>query len=46
MNIVRLISKKRDGEELADFEIGALIDAYVKGDVPTPVRHAICAYPV
>jgi pyrimidine-nucleoside phosphorylase len=33
MNIVRLISKKRDGEELADFEIGALIDAYVKGDV-------------
>lgn len=34
MNIVHLISKKRDGEELADFEIGALIDAYVKGDVP------------
>jgi pyrimidine-nucleoside phosphorylase len=34
MNIVRLISKKRDGEELADFEIGALIDAYAKGVVP------------
>jgi pyrimidine-nucleoside phosphorylase len=34
MNIVHLISKKRDGVELADFEIGALIDAYVKGDVP------------
>ncbi|MEX2093275.1 MAG: thymidine phosphorylase [Pirellulales bacterium] len=34
MNIVHLISKKRDGQELADFEIGALIDAYVKGDVP------------
>jgi pyrimidine-nucleoside phosphorylase len=34
MNIVHLISKKRDGDELADFEIGALIDAYAKGDVP------------
>jgi pyrimidine-nucleoside phosphorylase len=34
LNIVHLISKKRDGHELADFEIGALIDAYVKGDVP------------
>lgn len=34
MNIVHLISKKRDGHELADFEIGALIDGYVKGDVP------------
>src|SRR3990172_5366536 len=34
MNVVHLISKKRDGEELADYEIGALIDAYVKGDVP------------
>ena len=34
MNIVHLISKKRDGAELADFEIGALVDAYVKGDVP------------
>lgn len=34
MNIVHLISKKRDGEELADFEIGALIDAYAKGIVP------------
>jgi pyrimidine-nucleoside phosphorylase len=34
MNIVHLISKKRDGQELADYEIGALIDAYVKGDVP------------
>jgi pyrimidine-nucleoside phosphorylase len=34
MNIVHLISKKRDGQELADFEIGALIDAYAKGSVP------------
>jgi len=34
MNIVHLISKKRDGHELTDFEIGALIDGYVKGDVP------------
>src|SRR3972149_3805151 len=34
MNIVHLISKKRDGQELADFETGAPIDAYVKGDVP------------
>jgi len=34
MNVVHLISRKRDGEELADYEIGALIDAYVQGDVP------------
>ncbi len=34
MNIVHLISKKRDGEELADFEIAAIIDGYAKGDVP------------
>lgn len=34
MNIVQLIAKKRDGWELADFEIGALFDSYVKGDVP------------
>jgi pyrimidine-nucleoside phosphorylase len=34
MNIVHLISKKRDGGELADFEIGAIVDGYVKGDVP------------
>jgi pyrimidine-nucleoside phosphorylase len=34
MNIVHLISKKRDGGELTDFEIGALIDGYVKGHVP------------
>jgi pyrimidine-nucleoside phosphorylase len=34
MNIVHLISKKRDGGELADFEIGAIIDGYAKGDVP------------
>jgi pyrimidine-nucleoside phosphorylase len=34
MNVVSLISKKRDGGELADFEIGALIDGYVRGDVP------------
>ncbi|MGD9635749.1 MAG: thymidine phosphorylase [Pirellulales bacterium] len=34
MNIVHLISKKRDGHELADFEIGALIDGYVRGDIP------------
>jgi pyrimidine-nucleoside phosphorylase len=34
MNIVPLISKKRDGGELADFEIGAIIDAYARGIVP------------
>jgi pyrimidine-nucleoside phosphorylase len=33
MNVVHLISKKRDGHELSDFEIGALIDGYVRGDV-------------
>jgi pyrimidine-nucleoside phosphorylase len=33
MNIVHLISKKRDGHELSDFEIAAIIDGYVRGDV-------------
>jgi pyrimidine-nucleoside phosphorylase len=33
MNVVHLISKKRDGGELADYEIGAIIDGYVRGDV-------------
>jgi pyrimidine-nucleoside phosphorylase len=34
MNVVSLISKKRDGGELTDDEIGSLIAGYVKGDVP------------
>ncbi len=34
MNVVSLISKKRDGGELTDDEIGALIAGYVSGDVP------------
>src|SRR3954447_10726161 len=34
MNVVSLISKKRDGGELTEDEIGALINGYVKGDVP------------
>jgi pyrimidine-nucleoside phosphorylase len=34
MNIVQLISKKRDGGELSADEIGALIGTYVRGDVP------------
>ena len=34
MNVVRLISKKRDGGELTADEIGALIGGYVRGDVP------------
>jgi pyrimidine-nucleoside phosphorylase len=34
MNIVHLISKKRDGGELTPDEIGTLIDRYVHGDVP------------
>src|SRR5438309_12128446 len=34
MNVVSLISKKRDGGELAENEIGALINGYVRGDVP------------
>ena len=29
MNIVQLISKKRDGHELADYEIGALIAGFL-----------------
>jgi pyrimidine-nucleoside phosphorylase len=34
MNVVHLISKKRDGGELTAEEIGALIAGYVRGDVP------------
>jgi len=34
MNVVHLISKKRDGGELLEDEIGALIAGYVRGDVP------------
>jgi pyrimidine-nucleoside phosphorylase len=34
MNIVNLISKKRDGGELSSDEIGALISGYVRGDIP------------
>lgn len=34
MNVVSLISKKRDGGELTAEEIGALIAGYVRGDVP------------
>ena len=34
MNVVSLISKKRDGGELTDDEIGSLIAGYVRGDVP------------
>jgi pyrimidine-nucleoside phosphorylase len=34
MNVVELISKKRDGGELTSEEIGALIAGYVRGDVP------------
>jgi pyrimidine-nucleoside phosphorylase len=34
MNVVQLISKKRDGGELSAGEIGALIAGYVSGDVP------------
>jgi pyrimidine-nucleoside phosphorylase len=34
MNVVSLISKKRDGHELTDDEIGSLIAVYVRGDVP------------
>jgi pyrimidine-nucleoside phosphorylase len=34
MNVVSLISKKRDGGELTEDEIGQLINGYVKGDVP------------
>jgi pyrimidine-nucleoside phosphorylase len=34
MNVVQIISKKRDGGELSVDEIGALINGYVRGDVP------------
>ncbi len=34
MNPIQLISKKRDGGELAAEEIGALVGGYVRGDVP------------
>src|SRR6188472_3196043 len=34
MNVVSLISKKRDGGELTEEEIGSLIGGYVRGDVP------------
>jgi pyrimidine-nucleoside phosphorylase len=34
VNVVQLIAKKRDGGELSDDEIGALIGGYVRGDVP------------
>ena len=34
MNVVHLISKKRDGNELSSDEIGALIRGYAAGDVP------------
>ncbi len=34
MNVVSLISKKRDGGELTEDEIGQLITGYVRGDVP------------
>lgn len=34
MNVVSLISKKRDGGELTEDEIGSLITGYVRGDVP------------
>jgi pyrimidine-nucleoside phosphorylase len=34
MNVVHLISKKRDGGELTPYEIGALVEGYVRGGVP------------
>src|SRR4051794_8145795 len=34
MNVVNIISKKRDGGELAADEIGSLVSGYVRGDVP------------
>lgn len=34
MNVVSLISKKRDGHELTADEIGSLITGYVRGEVP------------
>jgi pyrimidine-nucleoside phosphorylase len=34
LNVVQLISRKRDSGELSSGEIGALIGGYVRGDVP------------
>jgi len=34
MNVVQIISKKRDGGELTSDEIGTLIAGYVRGEVP------------
>src|SRR3954465_2025161 len=34
MNVVNVISKKRDGGELSADEIGSLIAGYVRGDMP------------
>jgi pyrimidine-nucleoside phosphorylase len=34
MHVVQLISKKRDGGELSAEEIGAVINGFVRGDVP------------
>lgn len=34
MNVVQIISKKRDGGELTADEIGTIINGYVRGDVP------------
>jgi pyrimidine-nucleoside phosphorylase len=34
MNVVNLISKKRDGGEHSAGEIGALVEGYVRGDLP------------
>jgi pyrimidine-nucleoside phosphorylase len=34
MNVVQIISKKRDGRELSPDDIGFVIDGYVRGDVP------------
>jgi pyrimidine-nucleoside phosphorylase len=34
LNVVQIISKKRDGGELSSEDIGALIGGYVRGEVP------------
>lgn len=34
MNVVQLITKKRDGHQLTEDEIGFLVGGYAKGDVP------------
>jgi pyrimidine-nucleoside phosphorylase len=34
MNVVQIISKKRDGGELTPYEIGALVEGYARGNVP------------